>query len=195
MTLNPMSDEKSYDIAYACAECIMQNATLQSGSVSYNVARDQYMADKVATIMNLEAYKRIMISGHNGHIQKKSSNASYTCMGELLSKEYKTAYYTIGTDFMEGEVDVINGSGNEKHIHIKSENALKKQLQNLDGKEKQFDIQTYKEIIAFSEGQKLDEIEKNREKEKRPCQKTLIIMASGVVTLIIAVMFGLLLKG
>ena len=96
---------------------------------------------------------------------------------------------------MEGEVDVINGSGNEKHIHIKSENALKKQLQNLDGKEKQFDIQTYKEIIAFSEGQKLDEIEKNREKEKRPCQKTLIIMASGVVTLIIAVMFGLLLKG
>ncbi len=65
----------------------------------------------------------------------------------------------------------------------------------VEKKEKQFDIQTYKEIIAFSEGQKLDEIEKNREKEKRPCQKTLIIMASGVVTLIIAVMFGLLLKG
>ena len=62
MTLNPMSDEKSYDIAYACAECIMQNATLQSGSVSYNVARDQYMADKVATIMNLEANKRIRIN-------------------------------------------------------------------------------------------------------------------------------------
>ncbi len=146
-----MSDEKSYDIAYACAECIMQNATLQSGSVSYNAARDQYMADKVATIMNLEANKRIMISGHNGHIQKKSSNASYTCMGELLSKEYKTAYYTIGTDFMEGEVDVINGSGNEKHIHIKSENALKKQLQNLDGNIFYLNIKTASEDPVLSD--------------------------------------------
>ena len=61
-------------------------------------------------------------------------------------------------------------------------------------KKKQFDIQTYREIIAFSEGKRLDEIEKERENGKRSYQKTLLIMGSGIITLIIAVVFGLLLK-
>lgn len=50
------------------------------------------------------------------------------------------------------------------------------------------------EIIAFSEGKRLDEIEKERENGKRSYQKTLLIMGSGILTLIIAVVFGLLLK-
>lgn len=60
--------------------------------------------------------------------------------------------------------------------------------------QKQFDIQTYREIIAFSEGKRLDEIEKDRENGKRSYQKTLLIMGSGILTLIIAVVFGSLLK-
>lgn len=146
-----MSDEKSYETAYACAECIMQNATIQSGSVSYNAARDQYMADKVATIMELEPNERIMISGHNGHIEKKSSNASYTCMGELLAKEYGTEYYTIGTDFIEGEVNVINGRGDEQNIHFKSENALKEQVRDLEGNIFYINIATALENPALSD--------------------------------------------
>lgn len=134
------SDEKSYEIAYACGECIMQNATIQSGSVTYNVARDQYMADKVATIMDIENGERVFIAGHNGHIQKKSPNGTYTCMGELLAGAYGEAYFAIGTDFIEGEVNVINGSGNETNVRIKAENALKNQVQNLDGNVFYFDI-------------------------------------------------------
>lgn len=64
----------------------------------------------------------------------------------------------------------------------------------VEKKKKQFDIQTYQEIIAFSEGKQLDEIEKDRENGKRSYQKTLLIMGSGIITLIIAVVFGLLLK-
>lgn len=64
----------------------------------------------------------------------------------------------------------------------------------VEKKKKQFDIQTYREIIAFSEGKRLDEIEKNRENGKRPYQKILLVMGSGIITLIIAVVFGLLLK-
>ena len=64
----------------------------------------------------------------------------------------------------------------------------------VEKKKKQFDIQTYREIIAFSEGKRLDEIEKERETGKRSYQKTLLIMGSGIITLIIAVVFGLLLK-
>lgn len=65
---------------------------------------------------------------------------------------------------------------------------------DVEKKKKRFDIQTYREIIAFSEGKRLDEIEKNRENGKRPYQKTLLIRGSGIITLIIAVVFGLLLK-
>ena len=64
----------------------------------------------------------------------------------------------------------------------------------VEKKKKQFDIQTYREIIAFLEGKRLDEIEKNRENGKRPYQKILLVMGSGIITLIIAVVFGLLLK-
>ena len=38
---------------------------------------------------------------------------------------------------------------------------------------KKFDVQTYREIVAFSEGRKLDELEKATEKGKRPYQKLL----------------------
>ena len=64
----------------------------------------------------------------------------------------------------------------------------------IEKKKKQFDIQTYREIVAFSEGKRLDEIEQDRENGKRSYQKTLLIMGSGIITLIIAVVFGLLLK-
>lgn len=47
----------------------VQYATIQSGNVSYNDARDKYMADKIEDIMSMENGKRIMISGRNGHIQ------------------------------------------------------------------------------------------------------------------------------
>lgn len=149
------SDEKSYKIAYACGECIMQNATIQSGSVVYNVARDQYMADKVETIMDLEQGARVFISGHNGHIQKKSPNVSYTCMGEQLAQKYGKAYFTIGTDFIEGKVNVINGLGNETNVRIKAENALKEQVQNLNGNA------FYFSVAVASENEELSEIMHN----------------------------------
>lgn len=64
----------------------------------------------------------------------------------------------------------------------------------VEKKKKQFDIQTYREIIAFSEWKQLDKIEKERENGKQSYQKTLLIIGAGIITLIIAVVFGLLLK-
>lgn len=146
-----MSDEKSYEIAYACGECIMQNATIQSGSVSYSQARDEYMAEKVATIMAIENGERVLIAGHNGHIQKVSSNASFTCMGERLAKEYGEAYFTIGTDFIEGEVSVIGDSGDVEDISFQSDNALKAQIQNLEGNVFYLDVEKASENAELSE--------------------------------------------
>lgn len=60
---------------------------------------------------------------------------------------------------------------------------------------KQMDIQTYKEINAFMEGKRLDEIEKEREKAKRPYQKILLAMgcaaAAFLLTYLMAMIFRL----
>lgn len=56
----------------------------------------------------------------------------------------------------------------------------------IEKQKRKHDIQTYKEILAFSEGKRLDEMEKNREIGKRPYQKVLLAIGSGVVTAAVA---------
>lgn len=54
------------------------------------------------------------------------------------------------------------------------------------------DIQTYKEIVAFTEGKRLDEIQKQREIGKRPYQNILKGIIAAVVTFVFCVLIGLL---
>ena len=49
------------------------------------------------------------------------------------------------------------------------------------------DIQTYKEIVAFSEGKRLDDIQKQREIGKRPYQKILLVIGSALIAFIACV--------
>lgn len=46
---------------------------------------------------------------------------------------------------------------------------------------KKYDIQTYKEIVAFTEGKSLNEIEKAKEEAKRPYQKVLLTLGSALI--------------
>ena len=59
---------------------------------------------------------------------------------------------------------------------------------------KAFDIQTYKEIVVFTEGKCLDEIEKAREEGKRPYQKILLAAASALIALAAASLMMWILK-
>ena len=59
---------------------------------------------------------------------------------------------------------------------------------------KKYDIQTYKEIVAFVEGKSLSEIEKAREEGKRPYQKALLPAASAVLAIIIAFIMVMIMK-
>ena len=54
------------------------------------------------------------------------------------------------------------------------------------------DVQTYKEIVAFSEGKLLDDIHKQQEIGKRPYQKMLLVIGSVLITLCVCVLIGLL---
>lgn len=57
---------------------------------------------------------------------------------------------------------------------------------------KENDIQTYKEIVAFTEGKKLDELHKAVEAGKRPYQNVLKVIISAVVTAAVCFLIGLL---
>ena len=46
---------------------------------------------------------------------------------------------------------------------------------------KKHNIHTYKEILAFQQGKKLDELEAAEEKGKRPYQKILLVLGSAVL--------------
>ena len=54
------------------------------------------------------------------------------------------------------------------------------------------DVQTYKEIVAFSEGKLLDDIHKQREIGKRLYQKILLVIGSAVLTFVVCVLIGFL---
>lgn len=56
---------------------------------------------------------------------------------------------------------------------------------------KENDVQTYKEIVAFTEGKRLDEIQRQREIGKRPYQKALYAIASAIFALIVCFVTGL----
>ena len=56
------------------------------------------------------------------------------------------------------------------------------------------DIQSYKEIVAFTEGKRLDEIQKQREIGKRPYQKVIAALTGAVIALVVCGLMGLLMK-
>ena len=57
---------------------------------------------------------------------------------------------------------------------------------------KKYDIRTYKEIVAFTEGKTLTKNEQIEEKAKRPYQKILLGIASGIIAIIIFILLELL---
>lgn len=60
----------------------------------------------------------------------------------------------------------------------------------IEKQKKKLDIQTYKEIVAFSNGERLDEISKNQEIGKRPYQKILLAVLSAVTAAAVFVLWA-----
>ena len=64
----------------------------------------------------------------------------------------------------------------------------------IEKQKKTHDIQTYREIIAFTEGKKLDQIEKRCEIGKRPYQKMFLVICSGLISLVVGLGMYFLLR-
>ncbi len=55
------------------------------------------------------------------------------------------------------------------------------------------DIQTYREIVAFLDGKRLDEVEYQREVGKRPYQRMALAVLTGLVSFLVCLLLGWLL--
>lgn len=65
----------------------------------------------------------------------------------------------------------------------------------VEKQKKKHNIQTYKEIVAFTEGKRLDEIQKQVEEGKRPYQNVMKVLVSAGVSLLVCVLMGLIFFG
>lgn len=95
-----LKNKEKSDKAIRFADMLLQNCKLKTlDNVKGSELRDEFMAENVEWILKQEqelGYKRIFVSGHNGHLAKWGSLDS---MGKLLSKRLGSGYYVIGTDF------------------------------------------------------------------------------------------------
>lgn len=65
----------------------------------------------------------------------------------------------------------------------------------IEKQKKQHDIQSYREIVAFTEGRQLDELEKAQERAKRPYQKVLLGLGCAALAFGACWLMMFLLKG
>lgn len=126
------TDEKSYEIACECVKAIIENATLQT-SADYGNLRDGFMKERVNWIYKFEGEQPVFITGHDGHIDKSGAVKAYTSMGTQLGEEYGNDYFAIGTDFAQGEVNVVNSAGERGNVAIENSNDLTTLFAEEDG--------------------------------------------------------------
>lgn len=64
----------------------------------------------------------------------------------------------------------------------------------VDGLKKRHHIQTYKEIVAFTEGRTLDDVQTQREIGKAPYQKVLMVIGSGVFAFVVCILMWIIIS-
>jgi len=123
------SSQESFAFALQFARVMKQRTQLFLHEGNYSQLRDQYLAENLQWIVEFEAargHDKVLISGHNGHIEKTSASpAGYKSMGNYLDEQYGSAYFAIGTDLIKSEFQAQNHSAGERKIHtIKNHNEL-----------------------------------------------------------------------
>ena len=69
--------------------------------------RDNYMLQNIQSIINKTPGNKVLISAHNGHLQK-TRFCNFKSLGFLLNNANKDKYYVLATDFNEGSVTVFD---------------------------------------------------------------------------------------
>ncbi|MGC7928905.1 erythromycin esterase family protein [Lysinibacillus sp. VIII_CA] len=122
------SSKDAFSFAAQYAQILKQRTQLFLNDGNYMNLRDEYLAQNLQWIVDFETTKghdKVLMSGHNGHIDKTSATmAGYKSMGQYLNEYYKDQYFAIGTDFVTNTFQAPNGSGERKEYTIEHHNAL-----------------------------------------------------------------------
>lgn len=78
----------------------------QGTLVSNPLARDEFMAENIATTQQ-ESKAKTIIWSHNVHVAKDTTMAMCKGMGYYVKQKYGSQYYTIGLDTYKGSVNSI----------------------------------------------------------------------------------------
>ncbi len=119
--LEALAGDQDVALALQLADCLLNNNELRAAidSAEGPAMRDRLMAQNALWILGQEELRGkqcILISGHNGHIEQQGSyGPDAKVMGNLLADELGDAYYAIGTDFFEAEVNLPRGNGRMTH--------------------------------------------------------------------------------
>jgi len=126
------TSQADYELAYQFATCVQENATLRGTDVVYTEQRDQYMAQKVAWIVEYEKSQgrdRVFLAGHNGHIEKSSASPLYRSMGSRLAEIFAEQYFAIGTEFYKSTFNCKDAnSGARKQFSVKNDSEINRVL-------------------------------------------------------------------
>lgn len=122
--------QPAFDFARECAKTIYACCDVQLSN-HYNATRDQYMYEKVEWFLQHGDHSVLFINGHNGHIGK-TSVAGYTCLGELLSDNLGSGYYSIGTDAQKTQFNSQKDNGEFEVLEVSNQNDLNNQFPGAD---------------------------------------------------------------
>ncbi|MEU8363645.1 erythromycin esterase family protein [Nonomuraea sp. NPDC048882] len=124
------SSAQSYALALHHAETIWRGAQLQTSGNAYAAKRDAWMAENIRWIAATEATRKqekLIVAGHNGHIDKSGAAFSFESMGQRLAKTYGGGYFAIGTEFGKSTfISKDDGSGERRRFTVSHDSPLAK---------------------------------------------------------------------
>ncbi|MEV4474958.1 erythromycin esterase family protein [Nonomuraea sp. NPDC049504] len=120
----------AFALALHHAETIQRSAQLQTSGNDYARKRDAWMAANIAWITDREAAqgrKKVIVAGHDGHIDKSGAAFSFPSMGPRLAETYGDDYFAIGTDFGTSTfISRDDGSGERRRFTVTHDAPLAK---------------------------------------------------------------------
>lgn len=128
-TYAEQSSSETFAFALQYAQLMKQRTTLFLNDGDYLQLRDQYLADNLQWIVEVEearGHDKVLFSGHNGHVEKTSASlAGYKSMGSYLDELYGSKYFAIGTDLENSEFQALNHSSDKRRTYtIENHNGL-----------------------------------------------------------------------
>ncbi|MFE3882311.1 erythromycin esterase family protein [Streptomyces lydicus] len=89
-------------ILLRAADLVTRSPGMASGEHSVFAARDRYMADAVARLVDDSAAERVILWAHNGHLTKGTYGNGVPSLGSRLRERYGDSYYALALLFGKG---------------------------------------------------------------------------------------------